>query len=233
MRLLPPRLTAGGPAGNERLTAATAVILLVLLAVEGLTILLLGRLLWVHLFVGMLLLGPVALKLASTGYRFVRYYTGSPPYRRKGPPPTLLRMSAPILVLSSLSIFVSGVILLFAGPGVRGTLMPVHKLSFFVWLAFMTLHVLGHVLGLGRPLRADYGRRRQRAAHEQGRPGRVLALSGSLLAGVVIAILALPQFGPWLNRPHDRHPRHANASVTVRTRTPAAHRIAAVPRAHR
>ena len=86
-RPLARRLTAGGTTGNERLTTATGVVLLVLLAVIGVTILRLRSLLWVHLFVGMLLIGPIALKMASTGYRFVRYYTANPRYRRKGPPP--------------------------------------------------------------------------------------------------------------------------------------------------
>ena len=54
------RLTAGGVEGNRRLTTATAVLLLVLLAVEGVTILRLRLLLSVHMFVGMLLIPPVA-----------------------------------------------------------------------------------------------------------------------------------------------------------------------------
>lgn len=33
-----------------------------------------------------MLIGPVALKLASTGYRFARYYTHSPPCRQRGAP---------------------------------------------------------------------------------------------------------------------------------------------------
>ncbi len=66
------RLTGGGTDGNERLTAATGVVLLVLLAVLGVTILRIGQLLWLHLFVGMLLIGPVLLKLTSTGYRIAR-----------------------------------------------------------------------------------------------------------------------------------------------------------------
>lgn len=198
-------LTAGGPEGNERLTAVTAVVLLVLLAVEGITIVLIGRLIWGHLFVGMLLIGPIALKLASTGYRFARYYGGNGTYRRKGPPPMLLRMSAPILVLTSVLIVVSGVILLFAGTGVRDTLLPIHKVSFFVWLAFMSLHVLAHLPGMPRALRADYGGRERAAAQAEGRPGRELALSGSLLAGVAIALISLPQFGPWLHFRRDRH----------------------------
>ena len=53
------RLTGGGTAGNERLTAATGAVLLVLLAVIGVTILRLRPLLSVHLFVGMLLIPPV------------------------------------------------------------------------------------------------------------------------------------------------------------------------------
>jgi hypothetical protein len=43
----------------------TGAVLLVLLAVEGFTILRVGRLLTLHVFLGMLLLGPVALKAGS------------------------------------------------------------------------------------------------------------------------------------------------------------------------
>jgi hypothetical protein len=77
---------SGGAEGNERLTAMTGAVLLVLLAAEGFTILSLRQLLTPHFFIGMLLLGPVALKAGSTIYRFARYYTGSALYRRKGPP---------------------------------------------------------------------------------------------------------------------------------------------------
>ena len=56
-------------------------LLFVLLAVLGVTILRIGQLMWLHLFLGLLLIGPLALKLASTGYRFARYYTGQPSYR--------------------------------------------------------------------------------------------------------------------------------------------------------
>ena len=79
-------LTGGGTDGNERLTTVTGAILIVLLAVIGFTIPQLRQFISVHLFVGLLLIGPVVLKLASTGYRFVRYYTGNAAYRRKGPP---------------------------------------------------------------------------------------------------------------------------------------------------
>jgi hypothetical protein len=82
----------GGAAGNARLTAPVGAVLLVLLAVEGATIPFLGSLLSMHIFVGMLLLGPVALKLASTGYRFSRYYGRAREYVEAGPPAPLMRV---------------------------------------------------------------------------------------------------------------------------------------------
>jgi hypothetical protein len=91
-------LLGGGTVGNERLTAATGIVLMVLLAVIGVTLLRLRALTSVHLFVGLLLIPPILLKLASTGYRFARYYTSSPSYRRRGAPPALLRLSAPVVV---------------------------------------------------------------------------------------------------------------------------------------
>jgi hypothetical protein len=198
------RLTGGGTTGNERLTTVVGATLIVLLAVIGLTILRIGQLLSVHLFVGMLLIPPVLLKLSSTGYRFFRYYSGNPRYREKGPPELALRVIAPMVVLSTLVVFVSGVVLLFAGPSARATWFPIHKDSFFVWAAFTTVHVLGHLPSMPAVLRADYSRypdyHYERAGGDvTGRAGRVLTLSSALVAGVVLAILVIPEFGPWLN----------------------------------
>ena len=78
---------AWGPPGNERLTTSTGLILLVLLSIETLTTLSLRSYLPVHIFLGLLLLHR-RLKLASTGWRFVRYYTRNKPYRHEGPPQT-------------------------------------------------------------------------------------------------------------------------------------------------
>ncbi len=197
-------LTGGATDGNERLTAAAGAALLVLLAVIGVTLVRIGQLLSVHLFVGMLLIPPVLLKFSSTGYRFVRYYTGNPRYREKGPPEWPLRIIAPMVVLSTLVVFVSGGVLLFVGPSARATWLPIHKDSFFVWVAFMAVHVLGHLPSVPRLLRADYSRY---AAYDyedlggdvSGRAGRMLGLSGALVAGVVLAVLVIPEFGPWLH----------------------------------
>jgi hypothetical protein len=197
-------LTGGGTVGNERLTTVVGATLLVLLAVIGLTILRMRSLLSVHMLVGMLLIPPVLLKMSSTGYRLVRYYTGSPRYREKGPPELALRVIAPIVVLSTLVVFVSGVVLLLAGPAARATWLPIHKDSFFVWVAFTAVHVLGHLPSMPAALRADYSRLPDYRYDEvggavTGRAGRVLALSSVLVAGVVLAILVIPQLGPWLN----------------------------------
>ena len=82
-----PDAATVGPAGNEILTSATALVLTVLLLAEGVTIVRMHGLVTAHMFIGMVLIPPVLLKLGSTGWRFARYYTGSRPYREKGPPP--------------------------------------------------------------------------------------------------------------------------------------------------
>src|SRR3954470_3588814 len=108
-----PRL--GGTAGNEVLTGIAALVLTLLLAVEGVTLLFLDQLLSVHMFVGLALIGPFALKLGSTGYRFARYYARNTAYRVKGPPAPALRMLAPVLVVTTALVLASGVTLLLIG----------------------------------------------------------------------------------------------------------------------
>jgi hypothetical protein len=189
-----------GTEGNERLTTVTAVVLIVLLAIEGVTIVELRPLLPVHLFVGLALIPPVGLKLASTGYRFVRYYTHSARYRRKGPPPTWLRAIAPVVVLSSVVVLASGVWLLLAGPRSRDTVLPIHKISFIVWLAFTGLHVLGHMLSLPPALADEYGHR----ARVPGWASRQLALALALGAGVALALVLEPHFAVWQHFHHHR-----------------------------
>jgi hypothetical protein len=196
------RLTAGGTTGNEQLTAATGAVLLVLLAALGITILRIRPLLSEHMFLGLLLIPPVALKMASTGYRFIRYYTSNPRYRSKGAPPAILRLLAPIVVVSTVVVFGSGVALLLEGPSSRGSLLLIHKASFFVWLAVTAIHVLGHLSDLPRALTRKHEIQPQLDRYGTGRGGRVLSLSGALVAGVVLAILYIPQFAPWLNVHH-------------------------------
>lgn len=186
-----------GVSGNARLTGAVAAALLVLLAAEGATIPFIGSLLGPHIFIGMLLIPPVLLKLGTTGYRFARYYTGSPAYVSKGPPAAALRLLAPGVVLTSLALFGTGVALLLAGPP-SATLIFAHKLSFIAWVGLMTIHVLGHVLEVPALAFADFMRSRSDGAVLAGAPARTLALAGSVLAGCALALLTFHLAGPWL-----------------------------------
>jgi hypothetical protein len=204
-----PDVATGGvdvaTGGNELLTASAGAVLFVLLAVIGATIIAMRPLLSAHLFVGMLLIGPLALKMSTTGYRFVRYYTRNPAYRAKGAPPTPLRLIAPIVVVSTVVVFASGVALLFAGPSSRDSLLPIHKVSFIVWVVFTSLHVLAHLPATARALRLDFGSRIPRRPHVSGRAARGLSLVGALAAGAVLAVAVIPQFGPWERQPHGLH----------------------------
>ena len=128
----PPPSRSGGVAGNERLTAATAAVLVVLLAALGVTILSIGPLIWWHALLGMLLIPPVLLKLGSTGWRFARYYARSEEYVRRGPPLLPLRLMAPLVIVATLAVFATGVALLVVGPA-GGILVGLHKASFIVW----------------------------------------------------------------------------------------------------
>jgi hypothetical protein len=183
------RRILGGAVGNARLTAVSGAVLLVLLAVEGATIPFLRSLLSVHIFVGMLLLGPVALKLASTGYRFARYYSQARDYVEAGPPAPLMRVFvAPVLVISTLTLFTTGV-LLIASPQ-RGTVLGLHKASFVVWLAACGVHVLAYAARTVRELLAE------RVGGGLLRGGLVFA---ALAIGVAIAVATFPLAGPWLH----------------------------------
>ncbi|HZS31329.1 MAG TPA: hypothetical protein VFA37_08745 [Gaiellaceae bacterium] len=181
-----------GVDGNERLTAATGAVLIVLLAALGVTILSIGPLLWWHVLLGMLLIPPVLLKLASTGWRFVRYYRGRAEYVRRGPPVWWLRLSAPLVVLSTLFVFGTGVALLATGPS-GGILVGLHKASFVIWFFLTALHVLGH-------LRELLPRRRI-----PGTSWRFAALAGSIAAGAILAALTVRYGQPWVHWMAGRH----------------------------
>ncbi len=190
-------LTGGGTDGNEQLTTVTGTILIVLLAVIGFTIPQLRQFVSVHLFVGMLLIGPVLLKMASTGYRFLRYYTGNIEYRRKGPPETVLRLIGPIVVLSTVAVFATGVVLLILGPSHRNPWVELHKVTFIVWVVFMSLHVLLHLPAVARAFGMGREGREQLAGAAPGAAGRWIAIAGALVAGLVLAIVLIPDFSAW------------------------------------
>jgi hypothetical protein len=182
-----------GPFGNARLTATNGVVLLVLLLAECVTLISLRPLLSAHVFIGMLLIPPVGLKLATTGYRFVRYYTHNRSYLLAGPPKTLMRMLGPFVIASTVALFGSGVALIALGPG-RGWVVNLHKASFIAWVVVISIHVLAHVLHIPGLAAADFrGTRPQR----EGARLRQAAIAAALVAGLILAIATVQYADQW------------------------------------
>ncbi|MEY2456183.1 MAG: hypothetical protein QOK06_1277 [Acidimicrobiaceae bacterium] len=182
---------------NSRLTAMAGAALFVLLAVQGITILRIGPLLSVHVVVGFVLLGPLSVKLGSTGWRFVRYYSGDVEYGQAGPPRPLLRVLAPVIVVSTVVVFASGIGLLAIKPGGGSVLVFVHKASFVLWFAVTTVHVLAYALPALRWCLADLAGRGP-AEVVISRRARGLVLSASLVVGLVLGLAGLEWAQRWL-----------------------------------
>ena len=161
----------------------TGAVLLVLFVAECLTLLNIGNLLTLHVFLGMLLLGPVGLKIGSTLWRFTRYYAGSAAYVRKGPPAPLQRVTGPFVILTTVAVLGTGIMLVVEGPG-NGSWGRLHHLSFFLWAAVIVIHLASYVPKLPRMLsgRVDHARHLLAA-----RATRWLLLCGSLVAGLGLA----------------------------------------------
>jgi hypothetical protein len=199
-----PRSDAGRQRveANARLTAGTAVVLLVLLAIEGVTVLRVGQLLTLHVVVGLLLVPPVLVKIASTTWRFAHYYRGDPAYREKGPPHPALRVLGPFVVVLTVILFASGIALLLAPNGLGGHLLLLHKASFVLWLAVTTVHVLGHLVETGRLAPRDWMHHaRQRVP---GASGRQLIIAASLVLGAVLAVALVGRVSDFRHSYHNR-----------------------------
>lgn len=177
--------------------------LLVLLAVEGGTLLALRQLVTVHIVVGALLLPPVLLKTGSTGWRIVRYYLRNPGYRQAGPPPMLLRLLGPLVILSTLAVIGTGLALGVQGAagltpvlvvgGIGLSMLSLHQATFLVWFVIMTAHVLSRTIPALQVTMSRAGR----ALRVAGGSVRAGLLAGSLAIGLALAALVLHDSGTW------------------------------------
>ena len=172
-----------------------AALLLVLLAAEGLTILRVHSLLTPHVVIGMVLVPVVLLKIGSTSWRFARYYLGDPGYRRKGPPPLLLRLLGPFVLVLTVAVLGTGVVLIFSPTAGRSQWLFLHKATFILWLGAMTLHVLGHLLDTARLAPRDFYRRTRAQVH--GASFRQWLIVGAVAIGALLALAVAPKIGPW------------------------------------
>jgi hypothetical protein len=198
----------GGPAGNARLTAWTGLILLALFLAELVTLLDVRGLISWHVALGVLLVPPALLKTATTGWRFLRYYTRGRPYVEAGPPILPLRLLGPLVVVSTLGLLGSGLVLLALGEqrsressltvvGQRIDWVSAHQALFVVFAVVTGLHVLARGVPAAMLV---FGRRKE----TPGRPGRVpggaarvAALALALAVAGVTTALVLPAASSW------------------------------------
>ena len=172
------------PDGNARLTAAAGLILLVLSAAELLTLVLgLQRFLSWHVFIGLVLLPPIALKIGVTGWRFMRYYTRNVEYVRRGPPMILMRLLAPFLVAFTVLLFGSGVAMGFVHGTPLALARRIHGPAAFLWTVTLGVHVLVY---LPRAFR-----------HLERRVSPVALTLASVAAGILVGVASLPAMHDW------------------------------------
>jgi len=191
------RLLGGGVVGNRRITSIFGVVLLVLLLVQVVSAVWFALLSYnietpggpifsvvqpVHFFVGFLLFPLIGVKLASVGYRFARYYTRNRAYHEAGPPNPVLRMLAPLLVLSTVVLFASGVEMWSFRNQFGVTWITVHDLSAFAFVALLAVHLAYHTREAQRVARDDL------RAREDGAITRRALLAGGAVAGITLAV---------------------------------------------
>jgi hypothetical protein len=107
-------------------------------------------------------------------------------------------------------------------------LLPLHKASFVIWIIAIGLHVLGHIAEVPGAISRRYqgaltsrlaeateqlpGMRRGSAtgalptenvaawdAYGTGSLGRMLSLTAAIVLGVIVAVVSVAWFGPWLH----------------------------------
>jgi len=204
------------PVGNERLTAGVGIAVLLLTLVEVATILLgVHSFMSLHVFVGLVLIPAVLLKLASTGWRFARYYTGTRAYVVRGPPPLVMRLLAPLLVAVTVVLFASGVAMGILHGQALTVARRLHGPASAVWLVLVGLHVLVYLRRALTSGSEDVVPSTRASA--SGARARAYLLSIALVSGVAIGIATVPAQHHWVDLPRDHH-RHerGQGSETMR-----------------
>ncbi len=206
-----------GPAGNAQLTAWTGLLLLALVVVELVTLIDVRGLVSWHVALGVILVPPALLKTATTGWRFLRYYTGHRTYQQAGPPPLLLRLLGPLVVAGTVGVLASGLWLIVVGPesgrqtlvtllGQRIDLVSIHQGLFIVFAVVAGLHLLARLVP-AVVLATERGHRDDDAAGRlRGKGPRLALLAVTVLAGALAAALILPAASAWHDEFHGFQP---------------------------
>jgi len=192
-------------AANARLVAMTGLALLILLPVPYLSALGLDSLWRVHYFSGLLLVPLLGVKLAGTGWRAVRYYLGDRGFRADGPPHPMPRITAPILVLSTVVLFLSGVEMLL-GADRFGSWSTIHNGAAIVFTGALGLHLLAHLWDTPGEVAADLAPSRATApAKVSGSRRRTAVTVIAFVAGISLAAAAMPVSQWQTSRPPGEH----------------------------
>jgi hypothetical protein len=119
---------------------------LILLIAELATVVLgAASVLSLHAAIGLILVPPVVVKLASTTWRMVNYYLGTAAYTHRGPPPALARVLGPILSLTIVLVLASGGALILGPSSLHQTALQVHKVTFYLALLLIVAHLAMHL----------------------------------------------------------------------------------------
>ena len=200
------------PDGNARLTAAVGVLLLLPVLVEIATILLgVHTFMSWHVFVGLALIPVVVLKLATTGWRFARYYTRSRLYVAAGPPETAMRLLAPLLVVATLVLFGSGVAMGFLHGHSLQLARRLHGPASVIWLLVLGVHVLVY---LGRAVRStaeDVVPAERKPV--PGQSARLYGLAIAVVCGLVLGAAFVPAQHRWVDIRHDQHENEGQSAA--------------------
>jgi hypothetical protein len=197
------------PDGNERLTAAVGVLVLVPIVIELATILLgVHTFMSLHVFVGLALIPAVLLKLGSTGWRFARYYTRSRPYVAHGPPQLAMRLLAPLLIAATVVLFSSGVAMGILHGHALQIARRLHGPASVIWLLLIAVHVLVY---LKRALTSGSEDLRSSTRRDvRGATWRSYTLAAALILGLVAGVATIPAQHHWIDIPRHHH-RNANS----------------------
>jgi hypothetical protein len=188
------------------LTSSVGLVLIVLALAEIGTLLIgLGGTLSWHVAIGLALIPPIALKFASTGWRFVRYYTRNADYRERGAPQIVMRTLAPLLVAATIVLFGSGVAMGVLHGHALQAARRLHGPASVVWLILVGLHVLVYLRHALRSAAADADPATRPEAAGARLRGSVVA--AAVVAGLILALVTLPDQHPWLHLHSGHHER--------------------------
>ena len=187
------------------------LIVLALAEIATLLIGLGGTLSW-HVAIGLALIPPIALKFASTGWRFVRYYTRNADYRERGAPQIVMRTLAPLLVAATIVLFGSGVAMGVLHGHALVVARRLHGPASVAWLVLFAVHALVY---LKRALVSSSDEVIAAGPPVPGRRRRGYLIGTAVVSGLVIGAVTVPAQHHWVRLPRDHHDHRAGGARGV------------------